>query len=374
MKITHVEATCLSIAAPVPLRDTTKPVTLVLVRVGTDGGVEGFGFTRGAFSGDAAGAAGFGVREIVHRDLAELLNGKNPLQTEAIWLEATRARGLNFHTRTGILAQAISAVDQALWDIKGKVLGQPVYRLLGGARDTVEVYTTFGLAELEPDELAQLAAKLVAQGHDKLKMQTIAGPRGQQVDEDVARVRLVREAVGSGVRIMLDANSRYDFVNAVRLAKGIEEYDVTFIDDPVYVRDMHLMVQLRQRTSVPIAARGRGENVWDARDLIANGAVDVMQVSVLDGGGFSESLKIGHMAQMYHLPVATGGGFYLLNAHLLAGLVNGWMTEYHLILETVWETLFTGAPRPVAGVLHMPDTPGLGFGVDEAAVRRHTRE
>lgn len=372
MKIASVKATCLKIPAKVPLRATTKSVTIVLVQIGTDEGITGVGFCRGAFSGDAAGAAGFAVREIVHRDLAPLLSGKNPIETERIWKEATFERGLNYHIRTGILAQAISAVDQALWDIKGKYLGQPVFRLLGGAADSVDVYTTFGLAEFTRDELVELARQLVDQGHDKLKIQTVAGLPGQGADEDAARVGLVRQAVGDGVKLMLDANGRYDLVGALRLAKRVEPYDVTFLDDPVSVRDVKLLAQLHQQTTVPLAARGRGENLWDARELMASGAIDVMQVSVLDGGGYSAGLKVAHMAEMYHLPLAAGGGFYLLNAHLLAGVTNGWMTEYHLILEAVWDAIFTGAPAPRNGRLRLSDAPGLGIGVDEAAVRAFT--
>src|SRR5262249_50816087 len=145
------------------------------------------------------------------------------------------------------------------------------------------------------------------------------------IEEDAARVKQVREAVGDRVKIMIDGNSKYDFVHARKLCKRMEPYDVTFFDSPVHVGDLHLMADLRRETTVPIANRSREGNIWGNRELIANRAVDVMQANVLDGGGYTECLKVAHMAEMYNLPLATGGSWHLQNCHLIAGVRNGWM-------------------------------------------------
>jgi L-rhamnonate dehydratase len=363
VRIAAVEATCLNIPTTIPFANKPTSIGMVLVVVRTDDGIVGVGFSRGQHRN--------AVQEVINRELATFLAGKNPIETERIWKESFLELGFPYHVRTGILAQAISAVDQALWDIKGKFLGQPIFRLLGGATDTVEVYTTFGLPVLNRDELAEFARQLVSQGHDKLKMVLVAARQGIDIDEDIERVRLVREAVGDRVKIMLDANCTYSLLDAVKFCKRVERYDITFLEDPVYVKDTRLLAELRRQTHVPIAARPRGENLWDARELINSGAVDVMQVNVLDGGGYSESLKIAHMAEMYHLPLATGGAHYLLNAHLLAGARNGWMTENHLVLDSIWEKIFTGVPRPENGKLRLTEAPGLGVALKEAAVREY---
>ena len=365
MEISKVEASCLNIPVKIPLTDRPTSLGVVLVLVHTDDGVTGIGLCRGWER--------VGVRELINRELGPFLIGRHPIETERIWNEAFWELGQNYQLRTGIVARAISAVDQALWDIKGKYFQQPIFRLLGGASvSSIEAYTTFGVNLLTREELVELATQLVSQGHDKLKIQAVAARRGQDIEEDATRVRLVREAVGEEVKIMLDANSKYNAVNALKLAKRLEPYDLTFFDDPVYIKDVQLMAELRRQTTVPLAARAKGENIWDNRDMIAGGAVDVMQANVLDGGGYTECLKVAHMAEMYHLPLATGGAFHLQNAHLIAGVPNGWMTEYHLMIAQASETIFAGAPKPEGGRLPLLEKPGLGLELDEAAIKEYT--
>jgi len=365
MKISQVEATRLSIPVKIPLTERTITEGLVLVLVQTDDGVTGIGICR-----DRAEAP---VPELISRQLGPFLIGRNPVETEGIWTEAWWELGANYKIRTGTVSRAMSAVDQALWDIKGKYFGQPIFRLLGGAStSSIEAYTTFGLNLLNDEQLVQLARQLVSQGHDKLKMQVMAANRGQDIRPDVTRVRLVREAVGEEVKIILDGNSKYNFVNCLRLAKRIEPYDLTHFDDPVYIKDTHLMAELRRQTTIPLAARAHGDNIWDNRDMIAGGAVDVVQPNVVDNGGYTECLKVAHMAEMYHLPLSTGGAFHLQNAHLIGGVSNGWMTEYHLLVAQASETIFADAPKPQGGRLPLLEKPGLGLELDEAAVREYT--
>jgi len=222
------------------------------------------------------------------------------------------------------------------------------------------------------EELVELARQLVQQGHDKLKMQVVAANRGQDVSVDVARVRAVREAVGDAVLLMVDGNSKFDFQHARELARRIEPYNITWFDDPVYVKDVRLMAELRRCTSIPLAARARGESQWDNRDLIVGGAVDVMQANVLDGGGYTECVKVAHMAEMFHLPLATGGGWYLQNGQLIAGVANGWLTEFHLLRERIYEVVYLQPPVARQGRLPLLDKPGMGLELNEAAVEEYT--
>lgn len=360
MKIERIEVTCLNVPSIVPFLNRATSLGLVLAVVHTDEGIAGIGLSR-AVQRRA-------VAEILTGELATFLLGRNPLEIERIWKDAFIELGTMYQLRTGLLAFAMSAIDQAMWDIKGKSANQPIFRLLGGASDTIDCYTTFGLAALTEEELVAAARQLVDAGHNKLKMLLIAARHGVGVHKDAERVQAVRKAVGPDIQIMLDANCTLSITEAMKLCRMVEDYDITFIEDPVGAKDLRALADLRRSSSVPVAARPRGENIWDARDMIVSGAVDYMQLNVIDSGGYSECLKMGHMAEMYQIPVATGAGHYLPNAHLLAGLRNGSVTENHLVLDSIWDKIFIGAPQPQNGQIKLSDAPGLGVELNKAAI------
>ena len=143
-------------------------------------------------------------------------------------------------------------MDIALWDIKGKHLGQPAWRLLGGYSATVPAYITFGLLEYSREQLVEAAKQFIAQGHDKLKM-VVAINGAQDPAEDAARVRAVREAVGDQVELMVDANYLFSFPVALDLAKRIEPYGIKWFEEPVYGNDARLLANLRRQTRIPIS-------------------------------------------------------------------------------------------------------------------------
>src|SRR5262245_22809247 len=360
MKVVHVQAKCLTIPIKFPFTETPRTEGLLVVQVETDDGFVGAGIARDAER--------FAVRELIHYELGPFLLGKDPVETEKIWNDACWDIGMSYKGRTGVVARAIGAVDQALWDIKGHYLHQPIYRLLGGASpSSVGAYTTFGFNVYNLEELVALARQMVQQGHDKLKMQVVAADRGQDVSVAAERVKAVREAVGDPVMLMVDGNSKSDCHHARELARRTDPYQITWFDGPVYVKDVRLMAELRRCTSIPLAARARGESQWDNRDLIVGGAVDVMQANVLDGGGYSEYVKVAHMAEMFHLPLATGGGWYLQNGQLIAGVANGWLTEVHLLRERIYEVVYLQPPVAQHGRLPLLDKPGQGLGLNEGA-------
>lgn len=365
MKVVQVQARCLSIPIKFPFTEAPYTAGMLMVQVETDDGIVGTGIARDSER--------FAVRELINREIGPFLLGKSPLETEKVWNDAAWEIGMSYKVRGGAVGRAIGAVDQALWDIKGKTFNQPIYRLLGGASpDSVAAYTTFGFNVYSQDELVELARQMVREGHDKLKMQVVAADRGQNVSVDVERVKAVREAIGDQVMLMVDGNSKFDLNHAKDLAHQMEPYNITWFDDPVYIKDVQLMAELRQCTSIPLAARARGESIWDNRDMIAGGAVDVMQANVLDGGGYTEYLKVAHMAEMYHLPLANGGGWYLQNGQLIAGVSNGWLVEFHLLREPIYEAVYVNPPVAKNGRLPLPDKPGMGLTINEAAVQEYT--
>lgn len=365
MRISSVEASCLEIPVKIPITEKPTTVGLVLALVHTDDGITGIGISR-----DLEMSA---TRGLVNRELAPFLVGQDPLGIEKIWKDAAWDIGMSYKVGGGVVARAVSAVDQALWDIKGKYLNQPIFRLLGGGvSSSVATYITFGLNSLTLEELVEAARRVVGQGHDRIKYQVVAADQGQNVSVDAERLRAVREAVGDGVMLIVDGNAKFDFNHARELLRRIEPYNIGCFDHPVVLRDLRLMAELRHFTSIPLAARAYSGSQWDNRDMIMAGAVDVMHSNVLDSGGYTGGWKVAHMAEMFHLPLATGGAFHSQNGHLIGGVGNGWMTEYHLLLAQATEAIFVDAPRPQAGRLPLPDQPGLGLELDAVAVREFT--
>ena len=362
MKIRQVEATVHSVPTRAPLLDRPIVRQVVVCRVHTDEGITGCGMTGGFLR--------FAIREFIQRDLGPFLVGKDPLATERLWDEMYWA--FNQRAMSGVVQHGISAVDIALWDIKGKYLGQPVWRLLGGYQRRVPAYITFGLLEYTREQLVDAAREWVAQGHDKLKVVVAFSRDGRHdLQEDAARVRAVREAVGDGVQLMVDANHLFDFHEAKTLARLIEPYGITWFEEPLYANDARLLAELRRYTSVPVAAGQQEGHRWRQRELIVSGAVDVVQTNVCYVGGYTEALKVAHLAQAFNLPVANGGGWPHHNLHLFAAVSNGWRVEFHVPMWRATETLFVGTPQPQAGWVEAPDRPGLGFEPNEEALRHY---
>jgi L-rhamnonate dehydratase len=366
MKVAKVEARCL--AVPIKFPVTEKPYTagLTLVQVETDDGVVGTGISRDQER--------FAVRELINNEVGPFLVGKDPIDTEKIWGDAPWELGMSYMSRGGVVSRAISAIDQALWDIKGQYVDLPIYRLLGGASpDSVRAYTTWGFNVYTKEELVESAVRAVRErGHNPLKYQAVAADRGRNVMVDAERLQAVREAVGDGVELIVDCNGKFDFSHARKFLRQIEPLNIACVDHTVYIRDIRMMRDLRACTSIPLAARASGENQWDNRDLIASGAVDIMHANVLDGGGYTECVKVAHMAEMYHLPLGTGGGWYLQNGHLIAGVRNGLWTEFHTLREPIYDAIYVDPPIARDGWLPLPDKPGMGLELNEVAVREYT--
>lgn len=370
MKITRVSATPLDIPARVQLAgvDKTTSLSVCLVEIETDTGLIGHGFT--AISEEEVIAA------IVREIAGPALVGEDPLATERLWEKLYWL--LSPRGQTGYASHAIAALDIALWDIKSKALGMPVWKLLGGARNTVPVYTTFGFAVFDREQLAEAAKHWVAQGHRRLKMvvghhalqrREEARPLAEVIAEDARRVRAVRAAVGPDVQLYIDANCSLDLFHAQTLVRSIADCDVTFFEEPVTQNDVRQMAELRRSTGMRIAA-GQNEGLaFRFRDMLLAEAVDVLQPNAVISGGYSQCVKIAGMASAFNIPIANGGAWPHHNMHLHAGLANGGLVEYHYVAVLVCEQIFEGLSKPVDGHLLLPETAGLGFTPRADAIR-----
>lgn len=370
MKITRVQALALNVPIDFGIAGLRRQTQLsaCYVEVETDAGLVGHGLT--AITEEEV------IGTIVNEIASPALAGDDPLRHEAVWeklywLLAPRGQ-------TGYAMHAIAAIDVALWDLKGKALGQPVWRLLGGARPRVPVYATFGFGFLERDALAAVASECLAAGFSHLKMVVGHGalqrrdeprPLDAVVAEDVRRVAAVREAIGPDAGLYIDANCSLDAYHAEKLARAVTPYDIAFFEEPITQNDVHRMADLRRRTGIAVAAGQNEGSAFRFRDMLAAGAIDVAQPNVVISGGFTESLRIAGMAAAYNVALANGGAFPLHNMHLHAGLARGGRVEWHLVAVAMMRTLYRDFPEPADGWLALPEAPGLGFTPNLEAIR-----
>jgi L-rhamnonate dehydratase len=364
VKIASITCDYIIVPVEIPVRGTTREFGVLLVTVETDEGITGIGLGRHYDS------FGRSVKAVILNDIAPFLKEKGDLMVPGrLWHEAAfEMPWSDYRSPTGVVAAAMGAVDQALWDIRGKATGEPVYRLLGGAQPEIEVYLTFGLSVYTPEEETEATKRYLAQGFKTFKLQGI-DDRGRDIAKAAARVRRLRENVGEENGIILDGHNNYAVYEAIALAKAVEPYRMTFFDEPTFSRDPAALKQLHEALpGVAIAGRSRGGSLLDNRDLVMSGALQVIGSNVLDQGGYTQGIKVAHLAEMYHLPMVTGGAWHLQNAHLIAAATNGWMTEYHTLAAALSETIFVDPIKPVNSRLTLSDKPGLGLELDRAAV------
>lgn len=362
MKISAIEAIPLNVPVHVTLLglDKWSGLSMCLVRIETDDGITGWGLT--AITEEEV------IATVVDRIAGPALVGEDPMATERLWEKLywlLVPRG-----QTGYAAHAMAAIDIALWDIKGRALGQPVWKLLGGARPKVPVYATFGFPVFDRDQLAEAAKLWVSNGFRRLKMTVADGAlknrdTGRRVPdvirEDYRRVAAVREAVGDDIEIFVDANCNLDPFHAVRLANSLEELNVTFFEEPISQNDVRQMAEMRTRTSIPLAC-GQNEGLaFRFRDLMMANAVDVIQPNAVITGGYTQCAKIAGMAAAFNVGFANGGAFAQHNMHLHAGLANGGLVEHHYMATECYKQIYDGLCEPEEGWMTLPETPGLGY-------------
>lgn len=381
MRITAVSADCYRVPVELPFLEEPSVQTIVIARVETDKGLVGHGM---------AGAPGMAIatREFINQQLAPALEGMDPRRNEKVWSELLEK--FNRRALGGVWSMGISAIDLALWDLKAKEHDVSVSSLLGGRYDAVPSYVTFGVPEYSREQLVQVARQMVEQGHKTLKMvvavprKTTASDRRQasrartmweQAEEDAERIRLVREAIGPEIGLMLDANCLYSLAEAKYFTSLVEPYAITWLEEPVRRNDPAALAELRRHTSIPIAAGQNIGSVWSHRDLIVNQSVDIPQPNVCHVGGLTEALKVASLAHAFNLDIGHGGRWPYHNVHLHGAVPNGGFIEFHLAAWETMNVLFENVPENRDGYVPVPQQPGFGFeprveALNEYRVRR----
>ncbi len=359
MKITHASTRVLRMPADNPLvvglpapTDTREFVTLEL---GTDQGLVGVGLT---FFGGALTPA---LKAAVD-SLAQLLMGDDPTQVEAIAAKARRAAGPS--GPGGIFSLALSAVDIACWDIKGKAVGQSVCALLGGLRDRVPTYASGALMRPHSVKyLAEAGPRLVGMGFRQMKMQCGSEPT---VAASIERVRVMRESIGPDVDLMCDINQLWSVNHAIEVGTRIEPYHLFWLEDPTAHDDYPGLARIADALTTPIAAGEYHYGIVPFRHLLEARSIDIVMIDLLRAGGITQWMKIAGMAEAFNLPVVS----HLvpeMHVHLVAAIPNGLTVEY-----MPWTLrLFEETPAIENGQLVVPKKPGLGLAFDQATLKRY---
>ncbi|HEX5431105.1 MAG TPA: mandelate racemase/muconate lactonizing enzyme family protein [Bryobacteraceae bacterium] len=370
-RIARITATSVAVPCEYRVGSYKRPIRMggVVAEVETADGLAGHGFSS-ITNNDVVVAA---IRDVA----APALKGQDAIDREAIAAQLSRL--LTPRGETGHAVHAISAIDCALWDIAGKRYGEPIWRLLGGARSEVQVYTTCGMNFLSRDELAQVARDVVKSGQRNLKMVVASGANnldrsGKSIEdilaEDALRVRAVREAAGPDAQVNIDANQSLDEFQARYFARQIASYDIGFFEEPLRANDIHSMADLRREIAMPIAAGQNEGKLSRWRDMAENEAVDILQMNVCMAGGFTAGLKIAALAQAFNLPIYNAGAYAIFNMHLHAGVANGGLCEWHLNAVPMCRILYKGVPELTRGDrLMLPSKPGLGFDLNRDALK-----
>jgi len=360
MKIASCQVTTLSVPEDDPLANMPEEAgrmrPIVILRLRTDSGIEGIGLT---FYGARVTRALHAAVE----DLAALTVGEDPMRIESILAKLRRAA--DSCGPAGLFTLAVSAIDIALWDIKGKALEQPLWKLLGGHRERVPTYASGSLRRGLSDKQAEQAARILVQkGFREMKTQ-MALPGNPTPAEEVRRVRVVRDAIGPDIKLMCDINQRWRPEQAIDIGSRAEDVGLFWLEDVTTADDYQGLARVTAALKTPVAG---GEYLWGIapfRQMMDAHSVDIVMIDLVRVGGVSQFMKVAGMAEAFNLPVVSHVMPEML-LHVIAACPNGLTVEYMPWMLALYEE----TPRIDNGALVLPDKPGLGLKFDEKVIAR----
>jgi len=341
------------------LRAGLYRIRLVFVDIETDTGIVGL-----------SGPITRSIAHIIRSDFKALLIGADPLAVELLWDKMYR---MAVHGRKGITMMAISALDCALWDIRGKAFNAPVYRLLGGpTRERIPAYASMLGFSVEPERAAARAREYADKGYSAQKWFFRAGPAEGQagIERNVALVKAVREAVGLDYALMFDAWMSWDLRYARHMAERIAEYHPRWVEEPVLPDKAEICAEIRRNVPFPISNGEHEYTRWGFRRLLELGAQDVLQPDIFWAGGLTEVVKIAALASAYDVEVIPHGHSTYATVHFSASRPPDLcpIQEYLIKWNALHDFFFTHNPEPVNGFIELPQPPGMGWEIDQDLV------
>ena len=387
MRITKV--TPWLISAPAPYLDTAddnkepQQREYVFIEVSTDEGITGWGEITGTLP-----VANRSVCAAL-RHVSDLIKGDDPRLIEMIWNKIFRS--FTYMGSRGATTNIISAIDIALWDIRGKVLGLPISELFGGpVRDGVPIYCHPQNGS-SIEEMVQHVKAIVETGQKALKLDPfqphheeesngyLTGKLSAESENLGAdRIAAIREAVGPDIEVMIDCHGRFDAPTAIRLAKALEPYNIWWFEEPVPVESTHALRQVRENVGVPICVGERLHTRWEFVPILENELADFIMPDVTWTGGISEIKKIATMAEAYYVPIsphdASGPVNVLAGAHAMASVPNHYRVETSRAKLNAYDE-YIDHPLDIRGdKIYLSDRPGLGIELDRDYMRGHALE
>jgi L-alanine-DL-glutamate epimerase-like enolase superfamily enzyme len=336
------------------MHGTITAFELVTTVIRDANGTEGCGYTY------TVGRNGAGIHAILARDVAELAQGEDADRIEHLWQKLWW--GMHYGGRGGPTVLALSALDMALWDLKGRKLDQPLWRLLGGHDPKVPVYAGGIDLDLSADELLRQTDGNLKKGFRAIKMKVGRA----NLEEDVAKVAAMRRHLGDGFPLMVDANMRWTVDQAIRAARAFAPYDIFWLEEPIQPDDVAGHARVVAEGGLPVATGENLRSLWDFKALIATNGVTYPEPDVTNCGGVTSFMKIGHLAEAFSLPV-TSHGAHDITVQLLAALPNRSYLEAHGfgLEQYIEEPLHI-----VEGCVVAPERPGHGVAFDWKALER----
>jgi L-alanine-DL-glutamate epimerase-like enolase superfamily enzyme len=356
MKITGIDSVVLRIPCPKPMSLEFADHRMVAAFISTDQGLEGFGYTL-AFGGGGAEA----IQVYLETRLKPLLLGEDPRLVERLWEKMFRAdRGIR---RVGLAGYAVAALDIGLWDLAGKAAGQPLYRMWGAAADRVEAYGSGGWGKYSVDDIIGEARFYAERGCRYYKMKIHEpDPRA-----NVKRVEAVRKALGDGVRLMVDVNQKLDVLSSIRQAQMLEHLDLVWYEEPVLADDYAGCAEVARAIKIPVATGENHYTRFEFRELCERRAARYLMPDVGRANGFSETLRIGHLAAAHGLFVSPHV-VHEISLQVAGALSNAFLVEY---MNWAPADLFVELPTCENGWFRIPDRPGHGMALAPDAVKKY---
>ena len=355
MKITGAKTRALSAPEENPLivgKDPGGIREYVSLELSTDEGIKGLGISFFGWKLTPALKTAVDI-------MADLVIGDDPMQPEAV-TGKIRESGSGSGPG-GIFTLALSAIDIALWDIKGKALNQPVYKLLGGYRDRAPTYASGALGRpFNVEYLAEAGPRLVSMGFKQMKTQLGAEPT---VGREIQRIRVLRDAIGDDIDLMCDVNQLWSVNQAIGIGRQLEEYHLFWLEDVVAHDDYQGFARVADALTTPIAAGEYVYGIRPFRHMLEQRSIDIVMVDMVRAGGVTQFMKIAGMAEAFNLPVVS----HLIpeyQVHTICAIPNGLTVEY-----MPWTLgFYEETPQIIDGKLVAPDKPGFGLELSEKAL------
>jgi len=358
---------------------------LLFTQVDTDEGITGWGEVT-TYPGPAGNRAVAGMI----REVGNTLVGRDASHIERIWND--NIRSLTYVGTRGAVSATASAIDIALWDIRGKALGLPIYMLLGGpVRDKIGLYTHPPNPGGDIEMAIADAKELVASGHRAFKfdpmMHSIPEGNAHYMDGQITRAGMelaweitgaVRDAVGPSIEILIDAHGKYNVPTAIDLCRGLEEFDIFWFEEPVPVESNHALRQVREKTNAKISVGERLFTRWEFISVFENELADFIMPDVTWTGGISELKKIATLAESYYVPIsphdASGPINVMAGAQVMMTVPNFYKLETSRYDLSNYNS-FIDEPLDIRrGDLYVPERPGLGVNLDPEALKKYAIE